>query len=67
MPKVEVLTLKENNISNIIALSKVNFKELQKLNFEDNEISEIEVLLKVNFPNLVSVNLIMYKIKSILK
>jgi hypothetical protein len=36
MPKVEALTLKENNISNIIALSKVNFKELQKLNFEDN-------------------------------
>ena len=49
---LQVLDLKNNNITDINCLENANFPELTILNVNNNAIEDISVLEKVNFPNL---------------
>ena len=56
-PKLEILYLNNNNITEINILEKVNFKELQTLDLSYNNISDINVFQKVEFNKLELLNL----------
>ena len=54
---MEILNLCYNKISDINILSKVNFKELKKLDLFNNEISDIRVFDLINFKKLEILNI----------
>ena len=49
---MSILDLKENIISDINILEKVNFRELKKLDLSSNNISDIQVLKNIHFEKL---------------
>ena len=63
--ELEILNLKENNISDITALENAKFNKLKILNLDKNEISDISSLEKVNFPELKELRLFNNKISDI--
>ena len=57
-PKLRVLDLNENNISDIKVLEKVNFKNLEKLYLSNNyDLADINILEDVNFRELKELDL----------
>ena len=63
--KIEILNLRENEISNINILENDNFKELKKIDLSQNKILDIKILEKVKFEKLEILNLQRNKIINI--
>ena len=62
---LKALDLSTNKISNIEALAKVDFPNLNHLFLTSNLITSIEIFAKVKFPHLIELNLSANKIESI--